>query len=579
VRNLANFRPVSNDEGELIALGANLASHGVFGSPLYQGFFGADQHLLWTLPLQPVLDALAFRVLGVDVAVARWISALAAVGVLWTVGWVAFRWYGLGTALLCEVLLVAWRTDLTSTLAGLPLLAVARSARYDVLAVAFIWLTIALLDELLRRPRPGIAVLVGLSAGLASLSQFFGAFVLPLLALCWWWIRDQRAARTTLTGMLLGIAVVIVPWMAFVGVHFDDFQHQLSVYGTRGDFLTPGFYLSNAASEPARFANLARDPAAELDGPAAFASEISRWTLLAGVWLAVAYIVVRAVRGNTYGDRLLLATFIVFGGLLLLLDGTKTPLYAVVLVPSICVAMAASAVAAVRWIASARRPGWLRWGGGGVAALVLLSILAEGARAIQFDLMESTQVSDYRAMGRQLAATLDDDGLIFGPERWWLPLRNHPYQSLRSIWFQWTAAQREGHTAPDFVTWVDRFQPTYVVVNNNVRDDVLDFSPILQQQFWSFLENCTEEVDTVDDRTYFPSVIYRVRQPRPPGCSGQTPQVSLMARAGQRDSPSNFAAGQPLTRRRRQGLCRTGPRTLAASERLSYNSRPADEEC
>ena len=62
---------------------------------------------------------------------------MAAVATLWCVGWLALRWYGLGAALLAELLLVVWRSNLTQGATGLPLLDVARVARYDVLAVAF----------------------------------------------------------------------------------------------------------------------------------------------------------------------------------------------------------------------------------------------------------------------------------------------------------------------------------------------------------------------------------------------------------------------------------------------------------
>ena len=39
--NLGNYRPVTNDEVELIAVGYKLATQGVLGSDLYAGFFGA----------------------------------------------------------------------------------------------------------------------------------------------------------------------------------------------------------------------------------------------------------------------------------------------------------------------------------------------------------------------------------------------------------------------------------------------------------------------------------------------------------------------------------------------------------
>ncbi len=117
--NLGNYRPLSNDEGELMSVGYKLATQGVLGSDLFAGFFGADRHYLLTLPLQAVLQALTFRVFGAGVLQARLVSLLAAIALVWTVGWVAFRWYGVATALLTEVLLVGWQSSsVTRTCSG-----------------------------------------------------------------------------------------------------------------------------------------------------------------------------------------------------------------------------------------------------------------------------------------------------------------------------------------------------------------------------------------------------------------------------------------------------------------------------
>src|SRR5216683_5569814 len=77
--NLGNYRPVSNDEMELMAVAYKLASQGVLGSDLYAGFFGADQHFLITLPLQQVFEAASFRLFGTGVAQMRWVSLVAGV--------------------------------------------------------------------------------------------------------------------------------------------------------------------------------------------------------------------------------------------------------------------------------------------------------------------------------------------------------------------------------------------------------------------------------------------------------------------------------------------------------------------
>src|SRR3981081_558421 len=174
VYNLGNYRPVSNDEMELMAGAYKLATPGVCGSDLYAWFYGADHHFMITLPLEHVFNAASFKVFGAGVAQMRWVAVVAGVALLWIVSWLAYRWYGLGTSILGGLLLVAWPSNLTQAPNGLPWLGVTRAARYDVLAVAFAWLALALLYLLLHHKRWQIALALGISCGLAALAQFIG---------------------------------------------------------------------------------------------------------------------------------------------------------------------------------------------------------------------------------------------------------------------------------------------------------------------------------------------------------------------------------------------------------------------
>jgi 4-amino-4-deoxy-L-arabinose transferase-like glycosyltransferase len=497
--NLANFRPVSNDEGELLAVGYKLATLGVLGSDMYAGFFGADQHLLYILPVQPVLEALSFKVFGAGIAQARLVSVLAAVSIVWVVGWLAFRWYGLVTAILCELLLVGWQSNLTDAWNGLPLLGVARSARYDVLAVAFAWLSIACLDASLRRRHPGMALVTGMCAGLATLSQFFGAFVLPLIVLSWLWTRQWRLAVWTIGGM----ALVVLPWAAYAAQYAGDLSRQLVVYGNRGDFFRPAFYIENVLSEPQRFAHLLAWPVLDFADPYAIDYPLGPWLLVLGIVPATVYI----ARRGAIGDRLLLGSAATFGGLLLLLDQTKVALYAILLLPSICMAIAAAWTALLRW--ASRQGTWVRLPLAALTLVLVTTLGWEGVRAYQVDFEQAARVSAYLGVGRQLETGLSPGAPVLGPERWWWALHAHPYLSLRSIWWQWSNVA----AAPNFVDWVTSTGTEGVIVNTNVRDDIRSFPPPLQAQFWSFLARCTTRVADIVDANYFEIEVYRVALP------------------------------------------------------------------
>jgi len=512
--NLANFRPVSNDEVELMAVGYKLATQGILGSDMYVGFFGGDHHYFETLPLQHMLDALSFRMFGAGVAQARGVSLLAGVSIVWTAGWLAYRWYGPGTALLCELLLVAWPSNLTAASNGLPLLGVSRTARYDVLAVATIWLAIVLVDATLRHSRsrraPGtrppdsnghtfLAVAAGVCCGLATLSQFFGSFVLPLILAVW---LRARSPVGLAAAWLAGVALVIAPYAVFAARYSADLAGQLMVFGSRGDFLRPGFYVENVLSEWTRYAHLVP-------------TSLSTWLLAVGVLPAVVSL---AWRQGT-GDRMLLLSLATFAAALTLLDQTKVPLYSVLVLPSICLVMAVAMSALLGWARRSRRPIWLRFVPGAVVLAILTGIGFEGVAAYRVDWVEASQVTPYLTLGQQIEAAVPPGSPVLGPERWWWALHDHRYVSLRSLWFQWSAAAAEARGDPRFIDWVAWAKPDTVIVNVNVRADVQAFPDKLQAQFWRFMERCTTLVADVDDPTYFETQVYEVLRPPPEACS------------------------------------------------------------
>jgi 4-amino-4-deoxy-L-arabinose transferase-like glycosyltransferase len=489
--NLENYRPVSNDEVELMAVGYKLATQGVLGSDLYAGFFGADQHFFITLPLQFVLDALSFRLFGPGVAQARWVSLVAGGSVVVIVGWLAYRWYGLGTALVCELLLVAWPSNLTAASNGLPLLGVARTARYDVLAVATVWFAIALLDVTLRRPRRALGYGVGLACGVAALSQFMGAFVAPLVVVNWLWARQRIGVLVWMVG---GALSVVLPWVAYGARYADDVAGQLTVYGGRGDFLRPSFYLENVQGAE-RFGHLLPSTVA------------STWILVLGILPAVAYLAWRSRRPENLGDRIVWSSLVIFAGLLILVDQTKVQLYTIALLPSVCLALSSLLTGVLGW-AWRQRDLSLRAATSTASLGLLLAVVVDGQRAYRLTLAQADEVSEYTAVGQQIERALPPGGHVLGPERWWWAAHAHPYLSLRSMWWQWLAGR-----SPEFVDGVSWADADSVIVNDNVRADVLHFPETVQQRFWSYLRLCTTRVAEISDANYFGIEVYRVNRP------------------------------------------------------------------
>jgi hypothetical protein len=274
------------------------------------------------------------------------------------------------------------------------------------------------------------------------------------------------------------------------------------VFGSRGDLLRPGFYVENVLSEWTRYAHLAP-------------TSLSTWLLVVGLAPAVVSLAWR--KGP--GDRILLSSLATFAAALTLLDQTKVPLYSVLVVPSICLIVAVGMSALLGWARRSRRPIWLRLAPGLVALAVLTGIGLEGLAAYRLDWDEASQVTAYVSLGEQIEAAVPPGSPIFGPERWWWALHDHRYVSLRSVWFQWSAAAAEARSEPRFVDWVSWAQPERVIVNINVRADVQAFPDNLQAQFWRFIERCTSQVAVLDDPTYFETEVYEVLRPPPEMCS------------------------------------------------------------
>lgn len=510
--NLGNYRPVTNDEVELMSVAYKLATQGVLGSDLFVGFAGADQHYLFTLPLQHVLEAITFRVVGAGVAEARWVSLVAGATIIWVVGWLAYRWYGLATAVICELLLVALPSNLTAAANGLPLFAIARIARYDVLAVAFTWAAIALLDVTVRRPRAVGGFGLGICCGLAGLTTLTGTFVLPLVGLNWLLARRRAAfADRTLCWILAGAGLVLLTWAVDALRYGGDLAGQLAVYGRRWDFVQPGFYLANVLREPSRYRDL-------LSGALESRSLAGSWLLAVGVCPALAYIAWRSRQVSAIGDRILLSSVLLFAALLALLDQTKTPLYASILLPSLGVALAAGWTGVLRWVTRRGQPVWLRLATGTASLGLAFTIGAEAVQAYQLSLTQATAAGQYLGVGMELEGSLRPGARVLGPERWWWALRDHPYLSVRGLLFQWTAAAAlvEGTgPPPELVDWLTWANPDSVVVNDNVRGDVLDFPDTVQQQFWTFITTCTRRVGYLNDPTYLEVEVYEVVKPSP----------------------------------------------------------------
>ena len=180
--NLGNHPSVTDDEVWVLSASYKLATQGVFGSDLFQGFFNADQHYFFNMPAQQVILAGVMKVIGYGVAQARLAGVVYGVATLLLTYLLARRVYGVATAVLSLPLLLFLRLNMGFD-TGLPLQELSSSIRYDLAPVPFV---LAGVLVLLDGPSAKRSAVAGALFGLATLLQFYGAFIFPIAIVLLW---------------------------------------------------------------------------------------------------------------------------------------------------------------------------------------------------------------------------------------------------------------------------------------------------------------------------------------------------------------------------------------------------------
>lgn len=487
---LGDARLVTGDDAIILRISAHLAEHGELGSPLHRGFHGAGEHWFLNLPFAHVLHAAVFRVAGVGIAQARAVSVAGALLVFVCATVLAWRWAGPRAAMITALLLVLWRSGLAGH--AIPLIGSARTVRYDVLAVGLSWLALLLLDAHLREPRARTAVATGAVAAAACLTQFHGAFVLPALVAGWiLWHPRERRWRHAAAAAIAGI-VVILPYALHSAAHVADAVAQFGAAHSARMDAGAAALAGNLIGEPRRWLGaLARMGAGPL--------------LVLAILPAFAVLAVRLRRDEERVRMLLLATAS-FLLPLALLEQTKAPLYALPLVPAICIAFA--------FLLDRMLGARTAWGSlPQILALVLLcAVAAEGAATAALDLRRIRTITPYGDLVSAIDAALPAGAGVAGAARFAWGLRARPYVELRALSLTTDAGNVAGAM---------RAAAGFVLIDDDVR------AAMQQPEFYGaefidgwqdFVELCTTQERTLEDATRGRIEIRAIRAPGSDGC-------------------------------------------------------------
>ncbi len=449
--NLDRYPLVEEDEPWILSPGYKLFTQGIYGSNLFSGFHHMEQHYFEFMPLMSWLQGATTHLFGVGVLQMRWLAVALGLVTLTLAYALARRLISPDVGVVAVLLMIFWQWtpgNLRILGSGVPLVDLARIARYDVLVpplgLGAIWAAWCARRTGLAR-YDGLAGLLGGLAGLAHLYGLFwlGAALLLRLA----GFRGLSVRRMLRMGAwLLGGAVLAwLGWLVMVGINWPDFLAQTAQYSDRFDLWSIAFYLGNLAQEPQRYSLGLRHGASLW--------RLGFWGLVVGLpvaWLLAAW---EAYRRRRLGLAWLCGLCLLFPVWFALLIRVKTFSYLLSVAPLWAMVLAWGGVRLFeqgqvgRWLAVAGISGLVLQGGLGIGQMQAYASQAEAPERMWADV-------------RQL---VPPTGRILGPSRYWLALPQRDYISLVLPFFL-SNPQYNGRAAP-FEAAVTQIGPQVVIVD------------------------------------------------------------------------------------------------------------------
>jgi 4-amino-4-deoxy-L-arabinose transferase-like glycosyltransferase len=518
------------DEGWIISASAKLAAEGVFGTDLFAGFYGADDHYYFNLPLHHLVLAGVFKLFGVGLAQARMVSVAYGLGTLLLTYAIGRKLAGSGVGLVAAALLVLLRLNL-APFSGLTLTDLGATVRYDLIAVPYGLAAVLLLLHAGPQPKALAVAGAGFLVGLSALTQFVGAFFGLPLAL-YLLTTALPFSRRLLLACLLAVAAALpfLPYAANVSQDWGDFRGQARTVEQESDLTSPSFYWRQLSREPDRYAI-----AMDLQEMPSSLSQVAAKPSARLALLVVAPLALLWTLGRGRSDlafRLLGLTLLMLLLQLALFESTKRFVYWVVAVPFLCVAIADLARAVWQW---APRPDGRRWLSQGLVMLVLGIFTAEGVAVAAKDMRDAPDATRYEELGRRIEAELTPNAVVLGDNRLWPALPNTRLRSLLLLFYE-TNPRISRERTTDITGVLERINPDYVVLSPLSREILAKLSEKDGDDFRRYMSSSTERVATIDYRGYGTTEVFRVRK------------VGLASAAGARRSDLTPRPPLPLGR-------------------------------
>ena len=466
--NLANHPTLTDDEAWVMSASYKLATEGVFGSDMFQGFYGAESHYFFNMPGHHFVVAAVFKVLGAGVVQARLAGVVYGLATLALTYLLARRLYGAGAAVLALGLMLFLRLNMGFD-TGLPLQELSASIRYDLAPVPFmLGGTLLLLGgATLRR-----AAAAGALFGIATLLQFYGAFMIPVAVAFLALEALPARERARLSGVLVAAAAVVcLPYGAYALAHPDDFRGQAGTVDQRDDFTNPSFYVDSVSGEPDRFLRpLAFKEVPKGEDPRLVEPRLlslreiavrrpsAKLGVLVGLPLAAGFAALRALRQRSRNDRMLV---LALAGLCLqyaVFESLKLYIYWIPVVPFLCTGVAGAAL----WSLRPPRGDRLRLALAGATVVCLLGVFAEGSVARIGGFRAVSRETEYSRLGDLIHDEIAPETRVVGSTSLWWALRDTDYRSY--FMFFYVTSPNAGPYRTTIGGYLDDVAPDYLVL-------------------------------------------------------------------------------------------------------------------
>lgn len=502
---LSVFPPVGEDEPWIAAASYKLATHGLYGSDLFAGYYGMDQHVYEHMPVYSLLEAAAFKLFGVGVFQMRLLSVAFGLALALTVWAVGRQMAGERAGALAVVLMVGLRVADGGDATGILLLDRARISRYDIAVPVFGLLALLAFNRAERTRARAWYATAGALAGLSGLSHLYGLFWMPVFFAVTIARRGRRSVRDgQLWSLVAGFAAMWVPWVAFVATGWSDYLAQMRTSSDRFDLLNPSFYLSNVVREIDRYRFIELfDPSGSLR-----LARPGAWTALFGISVAVAAILWLKKRQRDDPVFALAVASIVQVTMFAIWLSTKSSNYVIALWPLGMLCLAWFGI----WL-------WDRWpevrGRAGLVAL-LAFILIEGGARIAHAQGTARKTTPYDWFESQVAACIPAGSLVLGFQHYWLGLRQFPYRTwLLPLYY---ADPNLYHEPISFDRAIERVNPDVLLVDRyftdlleTTKDPRYPYHRV-HAGFEAFTtRHRMDPLCVVRDRTYGTLAVYRLR--------------------------------------------------------------------